>query len=211
MKPISKTVWSGIALVLVASVLFWYFPQKGHNSGNAVLELSPQKSSASQSSENQRISDRMKDSSHDAHAVVQDHSASSEPAPLAAPHWAMSASGAPATAVVTLGNHSHKLIPNQLGEFQRVYLEKGGSANVQVQFPKSKPGDRVIAVMQDGGTINGDRIVGSFILDEQSGVAFSVDTTAEGGLSRVLLTCGADRKTLEFWSGDEFPLKSQVH
>ncbi|MES2995747.1 MAG: hypothetical protein V4733_02955 [Verrucomicrobiota bacterium] len=39
---------------------------------------------------------------------------------------------------------------------------------------------------------------------------FTAQTTAEGGISRVLLTKGADRKAVELWGGTEPPLKSEV-
>ncbi|MES2996685.1 MAG: hypothetical protein V4733_07740 [Verrucomicrobiota bacterium] len=130
---------------------------------------------------------------------------------LAPPVEKMAAVDAPpAGARVTVEGKSYDLVPNQFGEFQRVYVEKGGEAEVTVRYPEAKADDVVIAAMQDGGTIDAEGVGKALRLDKSLKLHFTAQTTAEGGISRILLTKGADRKTVELWGGEEPPLKSEV-
>lgn len=119
----------------------------------------------------------------------------------------MAVSGKKAEASVVIGGAVTQLEPNQTGDFQRVYVKPGSSVEVTVSYPEGQPGDKVVAVAQDGGSIDGKGIAKALTLDKQRNVTFTADTTTEGGIYRVLLRNGADRKTINIWAGQEPPLK----
>ncbi|MES2995704.1 MAG: hypothetical protein V4733_02740 [Verrucomicrobiota bacterium] len=210
MKP--KTVLFGLCLLVFAVGLVWW-SQRDADRRDVAITSSPSSpanagnSPTTSSPENPVIRPDRKD------AAANSGRPSSEtppPAPLAPPVWPMASSGSEATATVVVNGARHRLVPNQLGEFQRVYVETGGSVDVTVRYPAAKPGDKIIAAMQDGGTLNGKGIAEQFTVDSSGNIAFSAETRDEGGIHRVLLTKGADRKTLDIWGGAESPLKADI-
>lgn len=119
----------------------------------------------------------------------------------------MASSGKPAVASLSAGGLSYTLIPNQTGDFQRVRVPRGASVQVSVSYP-NEAGRTVIASMQDGGSIDGKGHTKALTLDAAGNASFDVKTTGEGGIARVLLTNGSDRKVINIWGGEEAPLKT---
>ncbi|MES2996125.1 MAG: hypothetical protein V4733_04870 [Verrucomicrobiota bacterium] len=201
----SKVTFLAVFAFFLAAGGFWW--RRGDADSNNVGVISGRPSSSS--TENKTI--RPPRPERDVAAISGRRSSHETPsAPLASPVHAMAASGDSATAEVVINGARHRLVPNQLGEFQRVYVETGGSVDVTVRYAGAKPGEKVIAAMQDGGTLNGKGIAEQFTVDSSGNIAFSAETRDEGGIHRVLLTKGADRKTLDIWGGPESPLKAEI-
>jgi hypothetical protein len=125
--------------------------------------------------------------------------------------------GQHAVAKVQARGREYQLTPNQVGNFQRMYVEPNQQMPVQVGFPEGQAGDSVAVVAEDGGKLreaasgkgqgNGDGGIGlAARLDERKEVAFTFQATKPGGLHRVTLRHGTETKTLEFWVGNETPV-----
>lgn len=121
---------------------------------------------------------------------------------LTAPH-----AGQMVIATVTLGERSHKLSPNEVGDFQRVTVGPRQTIPVRVEYPEGRPGQAVVVQVMDGGTmvapgrpegIDHD-MVRLLKLDERKCAEMAFRVTDNGGMHRVVLTNGADRKVLDFW------------
>lgn len=213
MKP--RSVIFFLIILLLGGVLLWNL-RRGDagqvaNGGRPETGAAEEKTAIAEPGEkrNERNSGRERAGGADENEATNDRP--HVPPAREVPVVKMAAHGAaPTFARVVANGKSYDLVPNQLGEFQRVYLEKGGLAEVSLQFPEAKPGDTVVAAIQDGGTVNRENTAAPLQLDDNLSARFSVETTAEGGISRVLVTHGADRKTLIFWGGAEHPLKSEV-
>lgn len=117
-------------------------------------------------------------------------------------------SGEPATASVSLPNgQTLQLSPNQIGNFQRVFVGPAVEVPVKVNYPQAQPGDVVAVAVEDGGRIaESGAVAHSGKLDADRALAFRFVATDMIGTHRVVLRKGADVKQLDFWVGSELPV-----
>jgi hypothetical protein len=121
---------------------------------------------------------------------------------LSAPH-----AGQMVIATVKVGEHSHKLSPNEMGNFDRVHVAPRQTIPVKLQYPEAQPGQSVVVQVMDGGTmvaperppgIDND-LVRLLTLDASRCAEMAFTVTANGGMHRLVLTRDADKKVLDFW------------
>jgi hypothetical protein len=109
---------------------------------------------------------------------------------------------------VTVGTQALDLTPDQVGVFPRVYLEPAQKVAVVAEWPEARTGARVVASIEDGGSLSGGQRVLPLDLDGRSSAAFDFRAGMTPGIYRVTLRQGADAKTLEFWVGPEPALQA---
>ena len=90
--------------------------------------------------------------------------------------------------------------------FERVRVEPGETVPIAVAWPNAMPGERVVAVVEDGGQMEGGERVKVLVLDERRMGRFEFTTALEPGLYRVTLRRVGETKTVELWVGAELPL-----
>ncbi len=112
-------------------------------------------------------------------------------------------------AQMNVGGQSIDLEPNQVGAFPRVLIDLGQKVSVTVNWPDAQAGQRVVAAVEDGGTLNQGQRVLPLNLDGRLQVAFDFTAEQGPGIYRVTLRHGADTKALELWAGPELALKSE--
>jgi hypothetical protein len=96
------------------------------------------------------------------------------------------------------------LSANQAGAFQRVYVDRNEAIRVAVQFPDTKPGERIAITVLDGGTLpNGD--VSGLATVDGSGRVQTVFTASQWkGTHRISFQkSGAPQLVADFWAGEE--------
>jgi hypothetical protein len=128
---------------------------------------------------------------------------------------APAAPGQRVTARVQVGGRAYDLTPNQVGNFQRIYVQPGETIPVQVAYEEGKAGEPVAVSAEDGGGVwqgvsgKGQGAGGTgtaATLDERLRIAFNFKATEHRGIHRVVLRKGADVKVLDFWVGAELPV-----
>jgi hypothetical protein len=119
---------------------------------------------------------------------------------------------------VQVGGRAYELTPNQVGNFQRIYVQPSETIPVEVAYEEGKAGERVAVSAEDGGGVwqgvsgKGEgargKGAGGFVaaLDGQQKVAFEFQATEHRGIHRVVLRKGNDVKVLDFWVGQELPV-----
>jgi hypothetical protein len=110
--------------------------------------------------------------------------------------------------VTVVGGGAQELTPNTLGLFPRVVVQVSEKVPVTVTYAAAEPGETVVIQMLDGGTLDNGTLSKVMQLDANRAVDFAAIMSVQEGVHRVALTCGADRKELEFWAGAEPPVKS---
>jgi hypothetical protein len=119
------------------------------------------------------------------------------------------------TARVQVGGRAYELTPNQVGNFQRIYVQPSETIPVEVAYEQGKAGERVAVSAEDGGGVwqgvsgKGQGAGGTgtvATLDERLRIAFNFRATEHRGIHRVVLRKGADVKVLDFWVGQELPV-----
>jgi len=104
---------------------------------------------------------------------------------------------------VMVGGKSYDLSPNQLGDFQRVYIDPKAKVSVQVNYPEGQKGDPIALEVEDGGQLS-NKTMGSVIkLDDQNTAQFQFLAGDQEGIYRIVLRNGADVKTVNLWVGQE--------
>jgi hypothetical protein len=123
-----------------------------------------------------------------------------------APLSAVAASAQSAVVRVEAGERAVDCRANELGVFERVRVEPGETVPIAVAWPNAMPGERVVAVVEDGGQMEGGERVKVLVLDERRMGRFEFTTALEPGLYRVTLRRVGETKTVELWVGAELPL-----
>jgi hypothetical protein len=118
------------------------------------------------------------------------------------------APGQRAVAKVQRVGKQYELTPNQVGGFQRIYVQPSEQIPVQVAYPEGNPGETVTIEAEDSGRVVGTKgWVSLGRLDEQRALSFVFQVSDNLGTHRVLLRRGRDVKVLDFWVGNELPLR----
>jgi len=110
-------------------------------------------------------------------------------------------------ATVQVGERSHKLSPNEVGDFDRVNVAPRQTIPVKLQYPEAQPGQTVVVQVMDGGAmVAPDRppgidndLVRLLTLDESRSAEMAFRVTNNDGTHRLVLMRGADKKVLDFW------------
>ena len=105
------------------------------------------------------------------------------------------------------GGSKTKHTPNEEGIFRKVLVPANGSVAVTLRFTAGIPGEDVAVVTEDGGTINEGKTADILPLDASREVSFTLHTTGNEGIYRVLVRLKHQTNTLQFWVGDEPTLK----
>ena len=107
-------------------------------------------------------------------------------------------------AVVQLPDHKTvALIPNALGLFPRVLLDKEQTVAIAVTYTDGDPGEVLVISAEDGGQVNGSIPVQTVKLDASRRVNFNFTTTRNEGVFRVTLRRAAEQQQFDFWVGPE--------
>jgi hypothetical protein len=107
---------------------------------------------------------------------------------------------------VTAKGRAFDLAPNQIGQFDRVYVEPGAKVPVELSYPKGQPGDKIGLAMLDGGCFQDGKPARMEQLDAARKVAFQVEVNQEHGVYRVGVRHGRDLKILDLWVGEPNPI-----
>uniref|UniRef100_UPI00056DA62C hypothetical protein n=1 Tax=Verrucomicrobium sp. BvORR106 TaxID=1403819 RepID=UPI00056DA62C len=101
-------------------------------------------------------------------------------------------------------NRRVRMMPNQLGEYPRIWMGDAARAEVTLVFQDAAPGTPVALAAQDGGKFTGqDQAALLTAVDAQQRVSFAFDVSSNPGVHRVTTrTPGGDVKLLEFWAGE---------
>ncbi|MCZ2342759.1 MAG: hypothetical protein LC104_13365, partial [Bacteroidales bacterium] len=111
----------------------------------------------------------------------------------------------PSRAVVKIGG-GQIAPPNFSGHYQRVRLERGGKAEIKVEFPRDETSHDVLVRAIHGGKINGGENYAVFDLGRgQKEIAFTFESGGEAGISEVILRRGTTEEVLQFWAPTDQP------
>jgi hypothetical protein len=100
---------------------------------------------------------------------------------------------------------------NQVNNFSPVNIDPQETVLVTVTWPQGSPGDKVAAMVEDGGALKdelgmqkdeGQRVL-KLALDEKRQMRFVFAGSEASGTFRVTLRKGAEIKTVQFWAGAE--------
>jgi len=117
------------------------------------------------------------------------------------------AAGQSAVATVSVGDRAEELIANEVGDFPRVNVAPRQTVPVRLVYPQAEPGAPIVVQVMDGGAmasperpagINHD-LVRLLRLDQARSAEMSFTVSEHGGMHRLVLTQGADKKVLDFW------------
>ena len=78
-----------------------------------------------------------------------------------------------------------------------------------VSFPEGDPGQRVVATVEDGGTLRDGQRVLPMQLDAQRQVAFSFTAGEAPGIYNIRLRRGTETKMVQFWAGEPLALANR--
>lgn len=107
----------------------------------------------------------------------------------------------PGEAAVEVKGTVYHLMPNQLGNFQRINIEPNAKITARVSFARGEEGDPVTAEVEDGGVLGGKQMGQVLKLDAQKTAEVQFQAKNQDGIYRVLLRQGADVKVLNFLVG----------
>lgn len=125
------------------------------------------------------------------------------------------APGQRAVAKVQRAGKDYRLTPNQVGTFQRIYVQPGETVPIAISYPNGQPGDPVLIEAEDSGKLRaqagggGGNVGMTGRLNDQRTVEFAFEVSQNRGIHRVLLRKGNDVKVLDFWAGEALPLAGQ--
>lgn len=101
-----------------------------------------------------------------------------------------------------------RLVPNQAGEYQRVYIAAGEEVAVKLQFTDDKPGTKVAVASLDGGRLAGSKVSELMEIANDRSLEFVFKASTNEGMHRVkVLSPDGEVKLLDFWVGDENVLR----
>lgn len=105
-----------------------------------------------------------------------------------------------------VGNETHEITANQIGAFPRILTEANAAIPVEFIYMDGVPGQAVYVSVEDGGLLENDQSAKMIRLSEEKRGEFKVRLNADEGRYRIALRSGGDKKTVEFWVGDQGPL-----
>lgn len=115
------------------------------------------------------------------------------------------ASNYPGAKAFVKRQNGEKLVlePNQMGQFQRIFVEANEPVEIAVEFPDASPGEPVAVVAWDGGSLPNGQISDVIYVDD-AGRAFARYLASENtGTHRVGFQRGGNKPVLiaDFWVG----------
>jgi hypothetical protein len=124
---------------------------------------------------------------------------------LSAPETATASDGERVVAKVTVENEEYRVTPNQVGNFQRIHVSANQLVTVDVNYVRGHDGETVSIAVLDGGKLDNGKPTKREVLGPDKKFTFQYQATGQRGIHRVMLTKGADQKTLDFWVGEPPP------
>jgi len=112
-------------------------------------------------------------------------------------------SGLYGEARIAVAGKSYDLSPNQMGNFQRVYINTSAKVAIQINYPEGQAGDPVAVEVEDGGEL-ANKTMGEVVqLDDQKDAQIQFVAGDQEGIYRLVLRYGADVKTINLWVGQD--------
>jgi hypothetical protein len=108
------------------------------------------------------------------------------------------------------GVTTRELTSAQNGEFPQVTLPRGGEATVRIRWSGAKAGDRLVAAVEDGGTLGAGKLVLPLNAGADGTVSFDFKASDEPGIFRVAIRRGPELRVVQFWASAETPLAIQT-
>jgi hypothetical protein len=109
--------------------------------------------------------------------------------------------GNPLVATVLVdAKRTPELLPNQVGEFPRVYIKPGQKVQVRLRFPNAEAGARASVSVEDGGFLADKKPALPLTLDAERVGEFEFTAGMEPGQYRVSVRQGADTRILVLWA-----------
>lgn len=104
--------------------------------------------------------------------------------------------------VVMQDGRKLRLTVNQAGEFPRMQVQAGETAQIKMQFQTSPGGMPVALTAQDGGGFEKGKVSQSVQLADDRSVSFAFTAGQNDGVHRVSVTTpGGEVKNFDFWVG----------
>jgi hypothetical protein len=113
-----------------------------------------------------------------------------------------SQSGELVLARVTTSRGTRTLAPNQVGNFERLFVRPKEKIEVSLLFPQATEGDEVVVEVNDGGRLANGTIVEKVRLDSNRSASFSVWVTEAFGTHRLAIYRPEGMSVLDLWVGD---------
>lgn len=109
--------------------------------------------------------------------------------------------GKPLIVSVEVGvNQTPALVPNQIGEFPRVYVKPNQKVSIRLRFPEALPGAKAAVSVEDGGYVGDKKPASALVLDDNRESSFDFTAGADSGQYRVVVRQGADTRILVLWA-----------
>ncbi|MCG3148843.1 MAG: hypothetical protein PCFJNLEI_02292 [Verrucomicrobiae bacterium] len=114
-----------------------------------------------------------------------------------------------ATATIRVGDQTFRERSNEHGVFNVIRIQERQQVALEVAFGAGDPGQRVVAMVEDGGTLRDGQRVLPMQLDAQLKVAFDFTASENRGVYRIRLRRGTETKMVQFWAGEPLALASR--
>ncbi|MCG3146571.1 MAG: hypothetical protein PCFJNLEI_00002 [Verrucomicrobiae bacterium] len=114
-----------------------------------------------------------------------------------------------ATATIQVGTHTFRERSNEHGVFNEIRIQPNQPVAVAVAFGAGEAGQRVVAMVEDGGTLQDGQRVLPMELDAHRTVAFQFNTGDNRGIYRIRLRRGTETKLVQFWAGEPLALATR--
>lgn len=109
--------------------------------------------------------------------------------------------------VTTPDNNTYSLTPNQVSNFERVYVSERDVVSAEVTYPRAREGQIVVVQVLDGGKLENGLPTKKVELGSNRTVSLQFQVTENRGMHRVRLTRGTDEKILDLWVGEPLPMR----
>ena len=114
-------------------------------------------------------------------------------------------------AFVEVGGRYLRMMPNQAGNFPRVFVDKPEPVSIRVKMPDASVGDRVVVNVLDGGELVDGEARERYtvrLVEEDRCVAVTLEPSANSGSHRVLFRHFGQTCVADVWVGPDNEYRS---
>jgi len=111
--------------------------------------------------------------------------------------------GEPVEAFIETSTERVRLIPNQAGNFPRVFVDEPELVRIRVAYPEASTGDRVAVTVLDGGELESGGLTGVREVTEGGLVAVNFMPSINPGTHRILLRRAGEERAVDIWVGPD--------
>jgi len=111
--------------------------------------------------------------------------------------------GEPVEAFIETSSERVRLIPNQAGNFPRVFVDEPELVRIRVAYPEASAGDRVAVTVLDGGELESGGLTGVREVTEGGLVAVDFTPSINPGTHRILLRRAGEERAVDIWVGPD--------